>query len=151
MYICCRHCKHTGSHYHEQGWTCNKHNRMVNLNNLESVKEMFNCKDCQLDIDNILRIAKYCNTISFEYVFDEYFEVMNNMGVVIKDSEKWNHGFYKNQGYSFTDVYETHHVTNDHVVGYRLLFDGFPVFYTANKDEIEFIRKGLGLTEEEEL
>ena len=122
---------------------------MVNLNNLESVKEMFNCKDCQLDIDNILRIAKYCNTISFEYVFDEYFEVMDNMSVVIKDREKWNHGFYRNQGYSFTDVYKPMEVTNDHVVGYRVLFDGFPVFYTEREDEIEFIKKGLGLQREE--
>ena len=149
MYICCNHCKHTGSFYHELGWTCRKHDRIINLNSLESVNEMFNCKDCQLDISELLRIAKYCNTISFEYVFDEYFEVMNNMSVVIKDREKWNHGFYRNQGYSFTDVYKPMEVTNDHVVGYRVLFDGFPVFYTEREDEIEFIKKGLGLQREE--
>ena len=142
MYICCKHCKHTGNFIHEVGHNCNKHDRFINLNKQESIDFMVNCRDCELDISNLLRVARYMDSISFEVVFDEYFEVMNNMGVVIKDSDKWNHGFYK---CSFTEVYEPNKVNNTHVKGYRVLFNSYPVFYTEDKSEIEFIQKGLGL------
>lgn len=145
MFICCRHCKHTGSHHHERGWTCKKHDVFINLNDYESMNQMFNCKDCTLGVGDIFRIAPYCNTISFQIVFDEYFCVMNNMGVYIKDDEKWDNGRYKYKGISFVDVYDTHNVDNTHIMGYKLLFNDFPVFYTEDKKEIDFIKEGLGL------
>lgn len=146
MYICCSHCKHTGNFIHEVGHACRKHDKFINFNNLESMEFMFNCKDCELDIGELLRVARYMDTISFEVVFDEYFQVMNNMGVVIKDRDKWNHGFYK---CSFTEVYKPFDVKNTHVKGYRLLFNNYPVFYTENFEEILFIQQGLGLINRE--
>ena len=142
MYICCSHCKYVGNFIHELGHNCNKHDRFINLNKLESMEFMFNCRDCELNISNLLMVARYMDTISFEVVFDDCFHVMNNMGVVIKDSDKWNHGFYK---CSFTEVYKPNKVDNTHVKGYKVLFNNYPVFYTEDKSEIEFIQKGLGL------
>lgn len=142
MYICCSKCKHTGNFIHELGHNCNKHDKFINFNKHESIEFMTNCQDCELDISNLLKIARYMDTISFEVVFDEFFHVMNNMGVVIKDSDKWNHGLYK---CSFTEVYKPNKVNNTHIKGYRVLFNNFPVFYTEDKNEIDFIQRGLGL------
>lgn len=141
MYICCRHCKHNGNFVHERGHSCRLHNCFINYNDKESVELMFNCKDCQLDISDVFSIARYCKSISVEYIFDEYFEVMNNMGVVIKDSKEWNNGFYKDM----LKAYKVKEVTNDHVIGYKVLFDGFPVYSCERMEEINFILKGLGL------
>ncbi len=117
----------------------------MNFNNKKSMEKMFNCTDCQLDIGYIFDFARYCKNIHFEVIFDDTFHVMNSMGVIIKDSDKYHNGFYKNFGHSFIDVFKIKNVNNSHVKGYRLLFDSFPVFYTERKDEMEFISKGLGL------
>jgi len=142
MYVCCSHCKHAGHFTHEVGHSCRKHDFFISLNNKKAVELMFNCRDCELSIGELLRIARYMNSISFEVVFDDTFHVMNNMGAYIKDKDKWNHGFYK---CSFTEVYEPAKVDNNHVMGYRVLFNNYPVFYTENSEEILFILTGLGL------
>lgn len=134
MYICCRYCKHTGSFLHERGHTCKKHETFINLNSKESMDFMFNCKDCELDIKSLLSIARYMETISFEVVFNEYFESRNDMGCYY-DTEK---------------TLQVHDVdTTEDIIGYRVLFNNFPVFYTENVDEIKLIQKGLGLNSNE--
>ena len=144
MYICCRHCKYSGHFVHEQGHSCRLHDCFINYNNYESVKRMYECTDCKLSIDRVLELARYMNTISFEIVFDDTFHVMNNIGVVINDKKEWNNGFVKDP----IKAYKPNRVENDHIIGYRVLFDGFPVYYCERKEEILFILKGIGIKTE---
>lgn len=142
MYICCKHCKHTGSFKHEIGHFCIKHQKDILYNNKDAIDFMFNCKDCELEIGTLLKIARYMKTISFEVIFDEYFETRNDIGVYIQDKDKWEKGMLEGK---VTEGLNSYDITNDNVIGYNVLFNNFPVFYTENKDEIRFIQKALGI------
>ena len=143
MYRYCRHCKHTGSFIHEEGHSCQLHNFSVSLNNLDAIHKMYECQDCEISLDEIHNIARYASNISVQSDFDDYFESMNNMGTYIKAGmgEKWQHHQYD----SLLEVLDVRDVKNDHVLGYKILFDGFPVYKTTNIEEIDFIMKGLGM------
>ena len=48
---CCRGCKNTGYFVHESGWSCEKHDFFISINNLESLQRAFDCQDCQLNLN----------------------------------------------------------------------------------------------------
>jgi len=143
MYRYCKNCKHTGCFVYEAGHSCELHDFFVDVNDFESIKKMFKCQDCEISIEKILQIARYASTISVQIDFDEYFQAMNNMDAYIKmgKGDQWQHNQYE----SPLEVLDVHDVENDHVICYRILFDGFPVYKTKDIEEINFIMKGLGM------
>ena len=145
MYICCKHCEYTGNFLHEKGHSCKKHKTFIDLNSKESVDLMFNCKDCQLYIHDLIKIARHMKSISFEYILNENFRSRNDMGIIIKDEKKFNKGFYKD---SIDKVFKAYDVdTTEHIIGWKILFNEFPVYYTESIDEIKFIKSALGFEE----
>ena len=143
MYRFCKHCRHTGHFVHEEGHSCEKHNFFVNLNDINAMKKMAECKDCNLGFGRILENARYASKIAFEIDFDDTFHVMNNMGTYIQANkgDKWQIHDYE----SPLEVYDCYDVENTHVLFYKILFDGFPVYKTTDVEEIKFFIRGLGL------
>ena len=43
MLRCCMHCIHAGHFIHESGWSCEKHDFWVSLNNMDSLEKVFDC------------------------------------------------------------------------------------------------------------
>lgn len=141
MYICCFNCRHRTHVRHQQGHGCNYHDCWIDYNDYESAKLMYECKNCELSLPKVLELARLCKSISFEYVFDEHFHVMNDIGAYVKDEKEFNRGFVKDP----LKAFGVHKVKNNHVIGYRILFNGFPVYYCERIEEIHLIMEGLGL------
>lgn len=143
MYRFCKHCRHTGHFIHEEGHSCRKHDFFVNINYMDTLKKMMECKDCDLTFERVLGHARYASKISFEIDFDDTFHVMNSMGTHIKkgQGDKWEMRDYD----SPLEVYDCFDVENTHVLCYRVLFDDFPVYKTTDVEEIKFFIRGLGL------
>ena len=77
MLRCCKHCRHTGFFVHESGWSCSKHDFWVDLNNIEKLKKVFECVDCELSLENIFHIGVKGYSISIKYILEENSEVHN--------------------------------------------------------------------------
>lgn len=131
MLSCCKHCKHTGSHIHERGWSCKYHDVFISLNDLENLKKAFQCKDCELDYDHIFQTGVKCKKVSIDYVLKQPYASTHN-GI---------HIYRKKDG----DGLGIANAPEDMVEYYVVSLDGFPVFRSDDIEKIKFIKKGLGL------
>lgn len=130
MLRCCMHCNHTGNFVHESGWACRKHDFWVNLNNLDSLKKVFECKDCRLDLDDLFRIGVKGYSISIEYVLKDNAHVHNDIMIYYKEGEHPRKP-------------HVNPTSSDMVEKYVVYFNDFPVYRTHNPDVIKFIKKGF--------
>ena len=130
MLRCCMHCIHAGHFIHESGWSCEKHDFWVSLNNMDSLEKVFDCTDCQLSYEEIFRIGVKGYSISFQYVLEENSEVHNDIMVYYKqgDSGRERH---------------VRPTSSDMVESYVVYFNDFPVYRTHHADTIKFIKKGF--------
>lgn len=130
MMACCRKCKHTGSFSYESGWSCKKHDFWIGINDLESLQKAFDCKDCQLSLNDLFKIGVKCGIISINYK-------------LVKNSHVYNNIFsYTKQGDDSGKLY-VNHPTDDLVVEYTVCFDDFPVYRTTDIEMIKLIKEGF--------
>lgn len=130
MLSCCRHCKYTGSFFHEIGWACKKHDFFIHMDDLESLERASHCKDCQLDLDELFRKGVKADVVSIGYVLEGNSGVHNGIHTYTRADDP-------------TDKLYVKGTSADMVVGYVVFFDGFPVFRTNDESVVRLIKEGF--------